>query len=89
MSKLAESLAQLATCKERIAEMEAKLEERSRWSTRLRAGAKRISSRILEKSLMKETKWQESMAKKAVEKKKDMAGLRARIEDLEMEIAVA
>ena len=85
MSKLAESLAQLATCKERIAEMEAKLEE----VTRLRAGAKRISSRILEKSLMKETKWQESMAKKAVEKKKDMAGLRARIEDLEMEIAVA
>ncbi len=85
MSKLAESLAQLATCKERIAETEAKLEE----VTRLRAGAKRISSRILEKSLMKETKWQESMAKKAVEKKKDMAGLRARIEDLEMEIAVA
>ena len=85
MSKLAESLAQLATCKERIAEMEAKLEE----VTRLRAGAKRISSRILEKSLMKETKWQESMAKKAAEKKKDMAGLRARIEDLEMEIAVA
>ena len=55
----------------------------------MRAGAKRISSRILEKSLMKETKWQESMAKKAAEKKKDMAGLRARIEDLEMEIAVA
>lgn len=85
MSKLAESLAQLATCKERIAEMEAKLEE----VTRLRAGAKRISSRILEKSLMKETKWQESMAKKAAEKKKDMAGVRARIEDLEMEIAEA
>ena len=85
MSKLAESLAQLATCKERIAEMEAKLEE----VTRLRAGAKRISSKILEKSLMKETKWQESMAKKAAEKKKDMAGVRARIEDLEMEIAEA
>jgi chromosome segregation ATPase len=87
-SKLAESLAQLATCNERVAEMEAKLEE-VKVEHKIASRRQKDLIKDLKKSLMKETKRQEISAKKAAAKKKDMAGLRARIEDLEMEIAVA